>query len=248
MKTPAPKKTAAPAAAAPPPPRRVLLIDDHPFMRAGLAQLINAQRDLIVCGEAGNPSEAFRSLAPVKPDLVLSDLTMPGRSGLEFIKDLKAVEPNLAVLVVSMHDEVVFAERALRAGARGYIMKEAGGENLLAAIRQVLRGEVYVSPRMSSRILNDLAARRPRGSTSPIERLTDREFEVFQLIGQGKSTRDIAEQLHLSSKTVDVHRSHLKAKLGLNGATALIRHAVRWVETQSVESSSPSPEQALRRI
>ncbi len=248
MKTPAPKKTAAPAAAAPPPPRRVLLIDDHPFMRAGLAQLINAQRDLIVCGEAGNPSEAFRSLAPVKPDLVLSDLTMPGRSGLEFIKDLKAVEPNLAVLVVSMHDEVVFAERALRAGARGYIMKEAGGENLLAAIRQVLRGEVYVSPRMSSRILNALAARRPRGSTSPIERLTDREFEVFQLIGQGKSTRDIAEQLHLSSKTVDVHRSHLKAKLGLKGATALIRHAVRWVETQSVESSSPSPEQALRRI
>jgi DNA-binding NarL/FixJ family response regulator len=248
MKTPAPKKTAAPAAAAPPPPRRVLLIDDHPFMRAGLAQLINAQRDLTVCGEAGNPSEAFRSLAQVKPDLVLSDLTMPGRSGLEFIKDLRAVEPNLAVLVVSMHDEVVFAERALRAGARGYIMKEAGGENLLAAIRQVLRGEVYVSPRMSSRILNDLAARRPRGSNSPIERLTDREFEVFQLIGQGKSTRDVAEQLHLSSKTVDVHRSHLKAKLGLKGATALIRHAVRWVETQSVESSSPSPEQALRRI
>jgi DNA-binding NarL/FixJ family response regulator len=238
MKTPGPKKTAAPAAGASPPPRRVLLIDDHPFMRAGLAQLINAQSDLMVCGEAGNPSEAFRSLAKVKPALVLSDLTMPGRSGLEFIKDLKAAEPDLAVLVVSMHDEVVFAERALRAGARGYIMKEAGGENLLAAIRQVLRGEVYVSPRMSSRILNDLSARRPRGSTSPIERLTDREFEVFQLIGQGKSTRDIAEQLHLSSKTVDVHRSHIKEKLELKDATALIRHAVRWVETQSVESSS----------
>lgn len=238
MTPPGPKKTAAPAAGASPPPRRVLLIDDHPFMRAGLAQLINAQSDLMVCGEAGNPSEAFRSLAKVKPALVLSDLTMPGRSGLEFIKDLKAAEPDLAVLVVSMHDEVVFAERALRAGARGYIMKEAGGENLLAAIRQVLRGEVYVSPRMSSRILNDLSARRPRGSTSPIERLTDREFEVFQLIGQGKSTRDIAEQLHLSSKTVDVHRSHLKEKLELKDATALIRHAVRWVETQSVESSS----------
>jgi DNA-binding NarL/FixJ family response regulator len=239
MTPPGPKKTAAPAAGASPPPRRVLLIDDHPFMRAGLAQLINAQSDLMVCGEAGNPSEAFRSLAKVKPALVLSDLTMPGRSGLEFIKDLKAAEPDLAVLVVSMHDEVVFAERALRAGARGYIMKEAGGENLLAAIRQVLRGEVYVSPRMSSRILNDLSARRPRGSTSPIERLTDREFEVFQLIGQGKSTRDIAEQLHLSSKTVDVHRSHLKEKLELKDATALIRHAVRWVETQSVEPSSP---------
>ena len=204
-------------------------------MRAGLAQLINAQTDLIVCGEAGNPVEAFRSLAKIKPELVLSDLTMPGRSGLEFIKDLKATQPDLKVLVVSMHDEVVFAERALRAGARGYIMKEAGGENLLAAIRQVLRGEVYVSPRMSSQILNNISGRRPRGSTSPIEQLTDREFDVFQLIGQGKSTRDIAEQLHLSSKTVDVHRSHIKGKLGLKDATALIRHAVRWVETQSAE-------------
>ncbi|MCX6952814.1 MAG: response regulator transcription factor [Verrucomicrobia bacterium] len=213
----------------------MLLIDDHPFMRAGLAQLINAQPDLVVCDEAGNPAEAFKALSKTKPELVLSDLTMPGRSGLEFIKDLKAAEPNLAVLVVSMHDEAVFAERALRAGARGYIMKEAGGDNLLTAIRQVLQGEVYVSPRMSSRILNNLSARKPRGSTSPIEQLTDREFEVFQLIGQGKSTRDIAEQLHLSSKTVDVHRSHIKEKLELKDATALIRHAVRWVETQTVE-------------
>jgi len=236
MKSPVAKKK-SPASAQPTAParRRVLLIDDHPFMRAGLAQLINAQPDLVVCGEAGNPAAAFQSLAKIKPELVLSDLTMPGRSGLEFIKDLKAALPDLIVLVVSMHDEVVFAERALRAGARGYIMKEAGGENLLAAIRQVLSGEVYVSPRMSSQILNNLSTRRPRGSTSPIEQLTDREFEVFQLIGQGKSTRDLAEQLHLSSKTVDVHRSHIKEKLGLKDATALIRHAVRWVETQTVE-------------
>ena len=235
---PSRKKPAAPAAPAPAPAttrRRVLLIDDHPFMRAGLAQLINAQPDLEVSCEAGNPAEAFHALSKHKPDLVLSDLTMPGRSGLEFIKDLKATEPNLTVLVVSMHDEAVFAERALRAGARGYIMKEAGGDNLLTAIRQVLRGEVYVSPRMSSRILDNLSARKPRGSNSPIERLTDREFEVFQLIGQGKSTRDIAEQLHLSSKTVDVHRSHLKEKLDLRDATALIRHAVRWVETQGAD-------------
>jgi DNA-binding NarL/FixJ family response regulator len=231
------KPSAVPAASLAPAlaQRRVLLIDDHPFMRAGLAQLINAQPDLTVCGEAGNPTEAFQSLAKIKPELVLSDLTMPGRSGLEFIKDLKAALPDLTVLVVSMHDEVVFAERALRAGARGYIMKEAGGENLLAAIRQVLHGEVYVSPKMSSQILNNLSARRPRGSRSPIEQLTDREFEVFRLIGQGKSTRDIAEQLHLSSKTVDVHRSHIKEKLELRDATALIRHAVRWVETQTVE-------------
>jgi DNA-binding NarL/FixJ family response regulator len=228
MKRPA-REPAAPAA---PARRRILLVDDHPFMRAGLAQLIDRQPDLMVCGEAGNPTEALQAVAKTKPDLVLSDLTMPGRSGLEFIKDLRAAHETLAILVVSMHDESVFAERALRAGARGYIMKEAGGENLLAAIRQVLRGEVYVSPRMSARILEGLAGARPRGSVSPIEKLTDREFEIFQLIGHGRSTRDIAEQLHLSPKTVDVHRSNIKEKLELTDATALIRHAVRWVETQ----------------
>jgi len=233
------RKKAAPARPAPPPSparRHVMLVDDHPFMRAGLAQLIDRQPDLAVCCEAGNPAEALKSLAKGKPDLVLTDLTMPGRSGLEFIKDLLATESSLAVLVVSMHDEVVYAERAIRAGARGYIMKEAGGEALLAAIRQVLSGEVYVSPRMSARIMEGLTSRRPRGSSSPIEKLSDREFEVFQLIGQGKSTRDIAEQLHLSPKTVDVHRSHIKEKLELKDATSLIRHAVRWVETQQADS------------
>ena len=123
----------------------------------------------------------------------------------------------------------------LRAGARGYIMKEAGGDKLLAAIRQIMRGEVYLSPAMAARILENLSGRRPRGSSSPIEKLTDREFEVFQLIGQGKSTRDVAEQLHLSVKTVDVHRSHIKAKLALKDSTALVRHAVRWVETQGLD-------------
>jgi DNA-binding NarL/FixJ family response regulator len=204
-------------------------------MRAGLAQLIERQPDLMVCGEAGNPAEAFGQVAKIKPDLVLADLTMPGRSGLEFVKDLRATHETVAVLVVSMHDEIVYAERALRAGARGYIMKEAGGEALLAAIRQVLRGEVYVSPRISARILEHVSARKPRGSTSPIEQLTDREFEIFQLIGQGKSTRDIAEQLHLSPKTVDVHRANIKEKLALKDATALIRHGVRWVETPHLE-------------
>jgi len=166
---------------------------------------------------------------------VLTDLTMPGRSGLEFIKDLRAAHADLAILVISMHDEAVYAERVIRAGARGYIMKEAGGENLLAAIRQVLRGEIYVSPRMAARLLEALSGSRPRGSHSPIEQLSDREFEVFQLIGQGKSTRDIATQLHLSTKTVDVHRSHIKEKLALTDTTALIRHAVRWVETQQTQ-------------
>jgi DNA-binding NarL/FixJ family response regulator len=234
---PASPKPAAPSpATTTPQKRRVLLVDDHPFMRAGLAQLIDRQSDLAVCCEAGNPAEALQALTKGKPDLVLTDLTMPGRSGLEFIKDLVAVDSALSILVVSMHDEIVYAERAIRAGARGYIMKEAGGEALLAAIRQVLSGDVYVSPRMSARIMEGLSARRPRGSSSPIEKLSDREFEVFQLIGQGKSTRDIAEQLHLSSKTVDVHRSHIKEKLELKDATALIRHAVRWVETQKTDS------------
>lgn len=225
------KKKADPSAR-----RRVLLVDDHPFMRAGLGQLIDCQPDLLVGGEAGNPAEALQALARQQPDLILTDLTMPGRSGLEFIKDLRAAHPAVPILVVSMHDEAVYAERALRAGARGYIMKEAGGENLLGAIRQVLRGEVYVSHKMSARILEAMSSRRPRGSSSPIEQLTDREFEVFQLIGQGKGTREIAAELHLSPKTVDVHRSHLKEKLGLRDATALIRHAVRWVETRPPEA------------
>lgn len=232
---PAPALGALPPAAAPETVarKRILLVDDHPFMRAGLGALIDRQADMMVCGEAGNPSEAFAQLTRAKPDLVLTDLTMPGRSGLEFIKDLLATAPRLSVLIISMHDEAVYAERALRAGARGYIMKEAGGENLLTAIRQVLRGEVYVSPKMSARILEGLSGGRPRRSTSPIEKLTDREFEVFQMIGQGKSTRDIAVQLHLSPKTVDVHRGNIKEKLELKDATSLIRHAVRWVETQS---------------
>ncbi len=224
--------TAAEAKAKSGPPRsRVLLIDDHPFMRAGLGQLLGQQPDLCVCGEAGSPAEALKAFGECRPDIVLSDLTMPGRAGLEFVKDLLALAPKLPILVISMHDEVVYAERALRAGARGYIMKEAGGEALLAAIRKILGGEIYVSPRMSARILESMSARRPRGSDSPIQQLTDREFEVFQLIGRGLSTREIAAQLHLSSKTVDVHRSNIKDKLGLDDVTSLIRHAVRWVES-----------------
>lgn len=212
--------------------RRILLVDDHPFMRAGMAGLIDKQPDLMVAGEAGDPVEALGRLAKGGIDLVLTDMTMPGRSGLDFIKDLIALHPDVLVLVVSMHDEVIYAERALRAGARGYIMKGAGGDNLLAAVRQIIAGGVYVSPKMAARVIDGLSGRKPRGSSSPIEQLTDREFEVFQLIGQGKSTRDIAEQLGLSPKTVDVHRGHIKEKLDLRDTTALVRHAVRWVESQ----------------
>lgn len=224
-----------------PPPvpakKKILIVDDHPFMRAGLAQLIDKQPDLQVCGEAGDPGEALKKIGQLSVDLVLTDITMPGRSGIEFIKDVQAIHPKLPMLVVSMHDEVIYAERVLRAGARGYIMKEAGGENLLFAIRQVLAGQPYVSPRVSAKILDDMSGKKPRGSNSPIEKLSDREFEIFQLVGQGKSTRDVAKQLGLSPKTVDVHRANIKEKLGLKDATALVRHAVRWVETQGTPAT-----------
>jgi DNA-binding NarL/FixJ family response regulator len=211
---------------------RIFLIDDHPMMRAGLAQLINRQPDMLVCGEAGGPAEALNLFSKSTPDLVLTDLTMRGRAGIEFIKDLRALRADLPILVISMHDEMVYAERCFRAGARGYLMKESGSENLLAALRRVISGQMYASPAVSEEILQNLSARKPRGSDSPISYLSDREFEVFQLVGHGKSTREIAAQLHLSPKTVDVHRSHIREKLGLKDATALVRHAVRWLETQ----------------
>lgn len=216
--------------------KKILLVDDHPMMRAGLAQLINRQPDMTVCAEAGQPVEVFGLISQTRPDLVLTDLTMPGRSGLEFIKDLVALQPDLSILVISMHDEGIYAERCLRAGAHGYIMKESGSENLLMALRRVLSGQTYVSPGVSESILGNLSARKPRGSDSPIQALSDREFEVFQLVGQGKSTREIAGQLHLSPKTVDVHRGHIREKLGLKDVTALVRYAVRWLETQNPAS------------
>ena len=214
----------------------VLLVDDHPFMRAGLALLVNKQPDLTLAGEAGTAAEAISIIEHSTVDLVLSDITMPGRSGIEFIKDVQVMRPDLPILVVSMHDELLYAERVLRAGARGYIMKEAGGENLLAAIRKVLNGDVYVSPRVSARILEAVSGRRPRGSSSPIERLTDREFEIFEMIGNGKNPRQIASDLNLSTKTVDVHRANIREKLQLPDSTALVRHAVHWVETRELPS------------
>jgi len=232
MKHPSKTKSPTPASTPAQIRKRILIVDDHPFMRAGLAQLIDRQLDLMVCGEAGNPAEAQRLLTTGGVDLVLTDMTMPGRSGLDFIKDLQALHAGLPILIISMHDEMIYAERALRAGARGYIMKEAGGENLLAAIRQVLDGQVYVSARMATLLLGSFSGRKARESDSPFGVLTDREFEIFQLIGQGKNTREIATQLGLSSKTVDVHRGNLKAKLGLKDMTALVRHAVHWLETQ----------------
>jgi DNA-binding NarL/FixJ family response regulator len=214
--------------------RRVFIVDDHPMMRAGMVQLIDKQPDIKVCGEANNQAEAFQRISQSRPHLLLSDLSMPGGSGLDFIRDVFALHPGLSILVVSMHDERIYAERALRAGARGYIMKEAGGEKLLVAIRQVLRGQVYLSSIMTMEILNGHSGPAPRSGVSPIGKLSVREFEVLQLMGQGKNTNDIAGKLHLSPKTVAVHRAHIKKKLQLKDATALISYASRWVKSEDV--------------
>jgi len=203
------------------------------MMRQGLAQLISNEPDLTVCAEAENARQAMEAIAAAKPDLVLADITLPDKNGIEVIKDLQALHPELPVLVISMHDESLFAERALRAGARGFIMKQEGGKKLMLAIRQVLSGRIYVSEKMSAKIVENLAGRRSGNSSSPIEGLTDREFEVLQLIGQGKGTRQIAELLHLSVKTVEVHRLHIKDKLKIQDAPALVLYAVRWVESQN---------------
>lgn len=213
--------------------KKVFLVDDHPMLRSGLALIISQQKDLAVGGEAGNAAEALQGIAAAKPDLAVVDLSLEGKGGLELIKDLKALHPELPVIVLSMHDESLYAERALRAGARGYVMKKSGGEAVLHAIRQVLNGQVYVSQQMSSQILSAFAGGRPKREHSPIESLSDREFEVFELIGEGCTTKEIAGRLHISPKTVDVHRQNLKQKLKLPNTTSLVQHAVRWVETQN---------------
>jgi DNA-binding NarL/FixJ family response regulator len=212
--------------------KRIFIVDDHPMMRQGLAQLIGAEKDLTVCGESENAERAVGEVKDLKPDLVLADISLPGKNGLELIKDFQAIQPGLPVLVISMHDESLYAERVLRAGGRGYIMKQEGGKKLMQAIRQVLEGKIYVSEKMSSEILEIFSGRRAGSESSPVEKLTDREFEVFQLISQGKSTRDIAEKLHLSVKTIEVHRVNIKTKLKIQSASELIRYAVRWAESQ----------------
>jgi DNA-binding NarL/FixJ family response regulator len=214
------------------PRKQILIVDDHPMMRQGLAQLIALEPDLAVCGEAENAGGALDALGNLKPDLVLADISLPGKNGLELIKDFQTIRPGLPVLVISMHDESLYAERVLRAGGRGYIMKQEGGKKLMQAIRQVLDGKIYVSEKMSANILEIFSGRRAGAESSPLEKLTDREFEIFQLIGQGQGTREIAEKLHLSIKTVDAHRANIKAKLKLNSATELVRYAVRWAESQ----------------
>lgn len=227
MKTKKPTKPAAPK------PKQILIVDDHPMMRDGLAALITAQPDLAVCGQAADARAAMQAVEARRPDLVLLDISLPGKSGLEAIKDMQALAPGLAILVLSMHDETLYAERVLRAGARGYVMKQEGGQRIMDALRAVLAGQVAVSEKMSARIMDAFTGHRTQRDASPVTGLSDREFEVFQLIGRGRSTKEIAEQLHLSGKTVEVHRLNIKAKLKLATSPELVHYAVRWVESQA---------------
>jgi DNA-binding NarL/FixJ family response regulator len=213
---------------------RIFILDDHPMTRYGLAQLINDQLDLVISGEADNARSALATMASNCPDLVLADITMPGKSGLDFIKDLHLQRPKIKVLVMSMHDENIYAERALRSGARGYIMKNQGGVQLLHAIREVLAGRVYVSESVSASLLESFTKAPSDEGKFRASSLTDREFEVFHLVGEGLSSRQIAQQLNLSIKTVGTHRAHIKEKLGARSGADLTRQAVRWAAAQQL--------------
>jgi DNA-binding NarL/FixJ family response regulator len=211
---------------------RVLLVDDHPVVLDGYQLMLNTQTDLEVCATAANAADALRAVERERPDLVLVDLTMPGRGGLDLIKDLAVLHADVKILVCSMHDEMLYAERALRAGAKGYLTKDSPGPVMLAAIRRVLGGGIYVSERLAARVLDSFAAARPRGSASPLEKLSDREFEIFRLFGEGRTAKEIAAQLNLSPKTVSVHRDHIKEKMDFATSAEMIRQAVRWVEAE----------------
>ena len=209
--------------------KRILIVDDHPMMRDGLRQLIATEPDLEVCGEAEDAHAALELAESCKPDIAIVDITLRSSNGLELIKDLHIRSPQTAVLVLSMHDESLYAERVLRAGGRGYIMKQEGGKKIIEGVRRILSGGAYVSENISARILDSISGRGQ--NKSAVASLTDREFEVFQLIGQGLSTTEMAEKLRVSVKTIEVHRVNIKNKLGVPTAPELIRFAVRWLES-----------------
>jgi DNA-binding NarL/FixJ family response regulator len=213
---------------------RLLLVDDQPILREGFAHLLDQEQDLKVCGQADSAAGALKAITALRPDLVTVDVVLKGMNGIELVKQIRALHPMLPVLVLSMLDEVLFAERALRAGAKGYVMKQAPTEEVKGAIRRLLRGGRYLSPRMQERILENLST---GGRVAPgIESLSDRELEVFQLIGSGCATRQIAQQLRLSVKTIETYRAHIKEKLKLANGMELIRMAVETTSEQQKSS------------
>lgn len=210
---------------------KILLVDDHPLLREGLGHLIDAETGLTVCGTAATVRDALDLVESAKPDLVITDLTLPGRNGLELIKDLAATHPDLPIIVLSMHDELIYAERVFRAGGSGYVMKDTPPDRLIEAVRTALDGGVFASQALTTRLLKALSGGNNASKNhSLLERLTDREMEVFELIGKAKGNNEIAAQLGISPRTLDAHRAHIREKLDLPDSNSLTRHAIRWVE------------------
>lgn len=219
------EKPAAPVAT-----KNILIVDDHPIVRQGVRHVIEQEPDLRVCAEAESASEALHALQNHKLDLAIVDISLKGTDGLELTKWIRAQDEKLPVLIMSMHDESLYAERVLRAGAHGYIMKAEVADKIVGAVRRVLKGEIYLSEKVGQNILHEVSGRSTPADESPIKQLSDRELEVFRLIGQGHGTREIASMLHLSIKTIETYRAHIKEKLGLASATQLVRYAAQWVE------------------
>ncbi len=214
---------------------RVFIVDDHPLVREGLANLINGQDDLTVCGEAEDSSQAITRIVDARPDVALIDISLKDESGLELVKNLKSQFPLVGLIVLSMHDEALYGERALRAGARGYVMKREASKNVLASIQRVLEGGVYMSERILKRLVQAPGVSRAASVSSPVERLSDRELEIFRLLGQGRTTSQIAADLNLSLKTVQTHYTRAKEKLGVSSLTELLRAAIRWEDSSDVK-------------
>ena len=211
--------------------RKIFIVDDHPLLREGLTRLINLQADLTVCGEAPSTHQALKAIPVIKPDVIILDLTLADSNGLDLIKDIKLRSLKSMILVLSMHNESLYAERALRAGAKGYIMKEEAPTEVLKAIYHILAGEIYLSKKMSAKMLHKMAGGHSEEKSLPEGALSDRELQVFQFIGQGRGTHQIAQDLQVSAKTVESYRAHIKIKMNLKNAHELTQHAVHWVES-----------------
>ena len=213
--------------------KRIVIVDDHPLFRKGLEQLIHSEDGFAVCGEANNAPEAMDVIRKLNPDLAIVDLSLPGANGIELIKNIRAEFSELPILVLSMHDESLYALRALRAGAEGYVMKHEAMANVIQAIREVFNGRPYLSPAMAAQVITKFAHRQAEGEADAVERLSDRELEILELIGKGNDVRQIAKLLHLSPKTVETHRSHIKDKLDLKNSREVARFALQWLSARN---------------
>src|SRR5947207_7009540 len=243
MDTPSPKRAAARRTVVrstndnkppcnPPEAKRIVIIDDHPLFRKGLEQLIHSDGTFAVCGEAGNAAEAMQVIRKLAPDMAIVDLSLPGANGIELIKNVRAEFARLPILVLSMHDESLYAVRALRAGADGYVMKHEAMANVIHAIREIFNGHPYLSPAMAAQVITKFAHRQAEGEVDAVEKLSDRELEILELIGKGNEVRQIAKLLHLSPKTVETHRAHIKDKLDLNHSREVARFALQWLQAR----------------